>query len=334
MTPFSSGRVYLTGAAGMIGSNIARALLAGGREVIGVDNLWRGQQATLAAQKAMPGFAFRHADIAADQDWFADMTGADTLIHTADIVAGIGFVFANEWQVFQKNILINTQVARVANRFAPRQLIYLGTACSYPQGMQRSVDTSVLREGDKFPADPESGYGWGKLVGEIEFALAVKDGPTRLTVLDLHNVYGWPCVYADPTSQVIPSLIHKALTASDGKLGVWGDGRQGRAFLHVRDVVQAVEKAIGYAGAERAIMIGPGKCTTIREVAELIQAHPRVRIDEIVYDTSKPTGDIGRFADDGVARRELGWAEAVPFRDGLYELVDAIADHFASNARA
>ena len=33
--------VFLTGAAGMIGSNIARALLDAGMMVIGVDNLWR-----------------------------------------------------------------------------------------------------------------------------------------------------------------------------------------------------------------------------------------------------------------------------------------------------
>ena len=35
-------RVYVTGVAGMIGSNTARALLENGLSVVGVDNLWRG----------------------------------------------------------------------------------------------------------------------------------------------------------------------------------------------------------------------------------------------------------------------------------------------------
>jgi GDP-D-mannose 3', 5'-epimerase len=326
------GRIYVTGAAGMIGSNLCHALLQAGHEVIGIDNLWRGTVRNLEGLKAHRNFTFRHADIIADQDWYVDIDADSVLIHTADIVAGIGYVFSNEWRVFQKNILINTQIARIVNQYQPRQLIYLGTACSYPQGLQRSVDTSVLKEDVKFPADPESGYGWSKLVGEVEFTLAVKGTRTRLTTLDLHNVYGWPCKYDDGTSQVIPSLINKALTSTDGTLSVWGDGRQGRAFIHVRDVVQGAQKAIGYDGEHATFMLGPDRCTSIREVAELIQQHPQVRIEQIVYDTSKPTGDIGRFADASRARAELGWEPAVPFKAGLDELIDAIVDDRMRNA--
>lgn len=320
----NTGRLYVTGAAGMIGSNLCQSLLQAGHYVIGIDNLWRGTTRNINALKAHKNFTFRHADITADHDWYADMEENSVLFHTADIVAGIGYVFSNEWRVFQKNILINTQIARIVNQFQPRQLIYLGTACSYPQSLQRSVEHSVLSEKAKFPADPESGYGWSKLIGEIEFGLAVKGTRTRLTVLDLHNVYGWPCVYADSTAQVIPSLIYKALQSTDGKLSVWGDGKQGRAFLHVRDVVQGAQKAIAYEGDLQTFMLGPDRCTSIAEVANLIKEHPRVRIDEIVYDTSKPTGDIGRFADAGLAQQELGWRMSVPFREGLYELVDNI----------
>jgi nucleoside-diphosphate-sugar epimerase len=325
-------KIYLTGVAGMIGSNMARTLLADGHELVGVDNLWRGTGGNIEALKAEPRFAFRHADIISDFDWYQDMGADDVLIHTADIVAGIGYVFSNEWKVFQKNILINTQIARIVNQVQPRQLIYLGTACSYPQGLQRSVETSVLSEAVKFPADPESGYGWSKLIGEIEFGLAVKGTRTKLTVLDLHNVYGWPCIYNDATSQVIPSLIYRAMRSADRKLTVWGNGKQGRAFLHVRDVVQGARKAIGYEGEIQTFMLGPDHCTSIGEVAELIRQHPRMNIDEIVYDTTKPTGDIGRFADASLARDHLGWATSVPFNDGLYELIDNIVADAQRNA--
>jgi nucleoside-diphosphate-sugar epimerase len=256
------------------------------------------------------------------------MTSQSVLIHTADIVAGIDYVFSNEWSVFQKNILINTQIARVVNTVKPERLIYLGTACSYPQKMQRSVESSVLSESVKFPADPESGYGWSKLMGEVEFRLAVKGLPTRLLVLDLHNVYGWPCVFKGSTSQVIPALVYKALTAANRKLNVWGNGKQGRAFLHVKDVVSGVKAALTYSGKEQVFMLGPDHCTTIGDVAQLIQQHPRIKIDEIVFDASKPTGDIGRFADAELARRELGWTPTVEFRAGLDELIDRIIDDF------
>ena len=324
-------RIFVTGAAGMIGSNVAAALLADGRRVVGVDNLWRGTSRNLAPLEAQPNFSFRHADIAADRNWAADIGGGDSIVHTADIVAGIGFVFANEWTVFQKNLLINTEIARIAHFQRPRQLIYLGTACSYPQGLQRSTEGSVLRESLKFPADPESGYGWSKLMGDIEFRLAVKGGPTRLTVLDLHNVYGWPCVYRDSTAQVIPALIMKAIASTDGSLSVWGNGRQGRAFLHVSDVVEGVRAALRYEGEYDNFMLGPDHCTTIAEVAELIHAHPRLRVDRIVYDPTKPTGDIGRYADAARAAAELGWRPSVDFRAGLHDLIDQVLDDWRKN---
>lgn len=319
-------KIYVTGVAGMIGSNAARTLLKEDYTVIGIDNLWRGTTENIDDLCAHENFVFRHADIIADQDWYRDMKPSDTLIHIADIVAGIGYVFSNEWSVFQKNLLINTRIARVVNEYEPEKLIYLGTACSYPQDLQRSVSASVLTESDKLPADPESGYGWSKLVGEIEFQLATKDSNTKLLVLDLHNVYGWPCSYKDSTSQVIPALIFKAINAEDRKLSVWGDGKQGRAFLHVLDVAEAIRLALNYVGEHSTFMIGPNHCTTISEVAKTIQSHPAINIDEIIFDASKPTGDIGRFSGSTLASQELGWAEKVDFKAGLHELVDRIID--------
>lgn len=317
-------KVYLTGTAGMIGSNIARSLTESGMDVVGIDNLWRGTRANIADLLNRSNFEFRHADIIADRNWYRDITRDSILIHTADIVAGIDYVFSNEWSVFQKNILINTQIARVANQYQPRHFIYLGTACSYPQGLQRSIENSKLDEALKFPADPESGYGWSKLMGEVEFRLAIKNTKVRFTVLDLHNVYGWPCIYRDSTAQVVPSLIFKALNSPDGRLSVWGNGKQGRAFIHVSDVVAGVRAAIDYTGKEPVFMLGPDRCTTIGEVATLIQQHPRIRIEKIEYDTTKPTGDIGRYADASLAQRELGWTPKIEFRDGLFDLIDRI----------
>lgn len=327
----NKSRTFVTGCAGMIGFNIAKALLADRHNVIGIDNLWRGTSRNLDQLKANSHFEYRHADIVADRNWSFDIGADDTIVHTADIVAGIGFVFANEWTIFQKNLLINTEIARIVHFQEPRQLIYLGTACSYPQGLQRSTESSVLSEAVKFPADPESGYGWSKLVGDIEFGLAVKGKRTRLTVLDLHNVYGWPCVYRDGTAQVIPALVMKALSSTDRSLTVWGNGKQGRAFLHVDDVVGAVRSALAYHGVHSNFMIGPDKCTTIGEVAELISRHPAVAIDRVLFDTTKPTGDIGRYADASRARTELGWKPRIRFEDGLSDLINRIAEDFRAN---
>ena len=317
-------KIYITGVAGMIGSNLARKILQSGYIVIGIDNLWRGTLDNISDLMEDDNFTFREADIISDMDWFCDMNHEDTIIHVADIVAGIGYVFSNEWDVFSSNLRINNMIAQIISDHTPAKLIYLGTACSYPQDMQRSVNESVLQESDKFPADPESGYGWSKLIGEIEFKLAVKNSSTKLIVLDLHNVYGWPCVYNDATAQVIPSLINRALLSKNGKLDVWGDGSQGRGFLHVSDVVSAIEKAIDYTGDITNFMIGPDFCTSISELANIIVSNELIPVNEVIYDTSKPTGDIGRFANSSLARKELGWSVSTDFSTEINALIEKI----------
>ena len=317
-------KIYVTGAAGMIGSNLCESLLIGGSRVVGVDNYWRGLPQTVERLSTREQFDFRLADIRFDSSWADDIGVDDIVVHVADIVAGIGYVFNNEFDVYKNNCLINTAVSSVIAEKRPKKIIYLGTACSYPQGMQRSVTQSVLVETDKFPADPESGYGWSKLMGQVELQLAVKNIDTQLVVLDLHNVYGWPCNYWDPRSQAIPSLIFRAISNPNDPLVVWGDGRQGRAFVNVQDVVTAVMSAINYSGAEVEFMIGPDVCTTIREIAEIIVSHSSIAIPGVEFDLSKPVGDVGRYADYSKAKSELGWEPTVNIEDGVVELIDIL----------
>lgn len=317
-------KYYLTGVAGMIGSNVARDLLDQDCIVIGVDNFWRGTKENVSVLELYDNFEFRYADISTDLDWANDMLKNDQLIHIADIVAGIGYVFCNEWAVFSENNKINTSIASLLVDKQPERIIYLGTACSYPESMQQSVYDSILSEKDKFPAKPESGYGWSKLMGEIEFKLAIKNSDTRLITLDLHNVYGDPCIYKEDTSQVIPALIWKAISSKDSSLNIWGNGLQGRAFVHTSDVSKAIKLATEYEGDLDNFMIGPNFCTTIKEVANIICSHPLISISEITYDLTKPVGDIGRFANNSLAVKELGWSQEKDINKGIHELIDYI----------
>ena len=61
--------------------------------------------------------------------------------------------------------------------------------------LQLSTTSTPLIEENQFPASPESGYGWSKLMGEIEAGYLPKEGITDSVVLSLHNVYGKYCDY-------------------------------------------------------------------------------------------------------------------------------------------
>jgi GDP-D-mannose 3',5'-epimerase len=318
-----TSKIYVTGAAGMIGSVFCKEAVHNGYHVVGIDNLSRGSIQNLQLLLESDLFKFVYSDISSDLDWANDLTDSDVIVHLADIVGGIGYVFSNEWEIFNKNLRINSNLARVLNLRKPRQLVYIGTACSYPQSMQKSIDNSGLKENDKFPADPESGYGWSKLIGDIEYKMLCKSKGIIYTNIDLHNVYGSPCDYNPATAQVIPALIYKALTSD--QLVLWGNGEQGRAFVEVRDVAAAIMSSID-VGVSGSYMIGPQFCTTINDLVKIVLSNPKVKAKTVANDLSKPVGDIGRYYAGTAAFDVLGWKPKVSMEEGISDLIDYISN--------
>ena len=139
----------------------------------------------------------------------------------------------------------------------------------------------------------------------------------------LHNVYGSPCDYSVERSQVIPSLIRKVLDKNEKNLVVWGSGKQGRAFLHVNDVVEGITAALDKGWGKGHIQLGPNICTSIKDIAEILVDISPDSI-HISYDTTKPEGDLARAADFSKAERELGWQPKVNLNEGLSDLYNWI----------
>ena len=135
-------------------------------------------------------------------------------------------------------------------------------------------------------------------------------------VVRYHNVYGAPADFSPERSQVIPSLIAKAIRFPDAPFTVWGSGNQGRSFVHVDDVVRGTIRAMQTGLGMGAIQLGTPYCTSIKEIAETIVSISGKDI-EIEYDLTKPEGDKGRCADISRAKEILGWEPLMSLRQGL-----------------
>lgn len=320
----------------MIGSNLVRNLVAEGHDVHVVDNLWRGKLENLRDDEGsclVVPLCFSNLDLAVPgvlDELLA--TGFDTVFHLADVVAGIGYVFANEGFIYRQNLLINSNVIDSVRRHPVNAFVYVGTACSFPADKQHGTNAPPLKEEDQYPAAPESAYGWSKLMGEYEALLLEREAGIPVSVLSLHNVYGTPTDYEGARSQVVPALVRKAILYPHEPFVVWGDGSQGRAFVHVDDVVTALVAAVGRGLGEGVIQIGPDMCTSIRELADLVVEISGKPI-EIHYDTRQPTGDGGRCADYSKAYRVLGWAPQVALSSGVRDLYDWVERQLLTTPR-
>lgn len=320
-------KILVTGGCGMIGSNLVKRLVKEGHEVTIIDNLWRGKKEYLNDKDGIPVIDmdthFFNLDLSINEGIDEIVEQNEYVIHLADIVAGIDYVFSNQGDLFRLNNLINTNLfhsVRKAGKDKIKGLIYVGTACSYPLTRQNSLDVIPLKEEELFPALPESAYGWSKLMGQLEIGFLEKETGIPCCTLQFHNVYGSPCDFGQ-RSQVIPALIRKAINYPNEEFNVWGSGKQGRAFIHVDDIVDALVLALEKGWGHDWIQIGPSVCTYIREIAEAVI---RISGKDITpfYDITKPEGDKARSADYSKAKEILGWEPKVSLEDGLKQQYD------------
>jgi GDP-D-mannose 3',5'-epimerase len=333
MNNYNPAKILVTGGLGMIGSNLIKELILTEKydknNIFIVDNLWRGKIENILQNNEYlininTNFFNRDLSHPNQIDDIINENNIDTIIHLADIVAGIGFVTNNEWFVFNQNILINSNTISSIRKCSDKikAFINIGTACCFPKGLQIST-TSKLNETQLYPAEPETSYGWSKLMGMYETELLQKETNILCCNLMFHNVYGTPCDLSE-RSQVIPSLIKKTiLQANNSELIVWGTGNQGRAFVHVDDVVSSIILAMRNGYNNGVIQIGPNYCNTIKEISEIIVEKSGKSI-HIQYDITKPEGDFGRCADYTKATKLLGWYPKIDIKGGISKMYDSI----------
>lgn len=316
--------IMVTGGAGMIGSNLVKRLVKEGWDVYVADNLWRGKLEYLNDDNGRPVIDleshFMLKDLAVYEQCEECIGFTDYVVHLADIVAGIDYVFSNQGDLFRVNNLINSNLFAAARKVGKENikgLLYVGTVCSFPLTLQNTYAPEPLHEDELFPAMPESAYGWSKLMGQLEIGYLEKETGIPCCTLMFHNVYGTPTDYG-ARSQVIPALIRKAVNYPNEEFIVWGSGNQGRAFIHVNDIVDALVLALDKGWGHGWIQIGPNYSTTIKEIAYKV-AEISGKDIKPVFDPTKPEGDSARYADYTKAKTVLGWEPRVNIEEGLRE---------------
>jgi GDP-D-mannose 3', 5'-epimerase len=312
----------VTGGAGFIGHHMVHFLLTHELEstILVLDDLSRGSLDHLPLDN--PRLSFVEVDL---QDRFQTarwVNNTGTVIHLADIVAGIDYVFSHQHAVFRSNMLINMNVLEACLNNDIKNYLYVGTACSFPLHFQSSYEIVALTENQTYPAMPESSYGWSKLMGEYEASLAMSNPKINIGINRLHNVYGPGMVYGKTGSQIIPSLIRKAIEclSGTGEFEVWGSGQQYRDFIHVSDVVNGIWSTLQRGMNKGVIQLGTGRGVSVQSVAREIEKLS-IRFFghscEMKWNNEMPEGDKGRVADFSKAQSLLGWKPRISFEEGL-----------------
>ena len=178
--------------------------------------------------------------------------------------------------------------------------------------------TEVFVEDDvwkTFPSENDWYAGWAKRIGEMNVQAYMREHNwNQCSIVRPANVYG-PNDNFGEWSMVVPSLIKKAY--ENDVLEVWGDGSPIRDLIYSEDVARGMLHMVENEVIE-PVNLGSGMGVTIKEIAEVIAKY----FDkEIVWDTTKPMGDMKRLMSMNRAE-SYGFKPMVDLKSGLEKTIN------------
>jgi GDP-L-fucose synthase len=260
--------------------------------------------------------------------------GADTVIHLAARVGGIGFNRENPGTLFFDNLMMGTQLMEEARLAGVKKLVAVGTVCAYPKFTPVPFHEDNLWDG--YPEETNAPYGLAKKMLLVQAQAYRQQYGFNSIYLLLVNLYG-PGDNFDPgSSHVIPALIRKIMAAKrsgDKTVEVWGDGSASREFLYVDDAAEAIGLATERYDGSDPVNVGAGREITIKSLVtvlcELIGYEGRIK-----WDTTKPNGQPRRSLDVGRAEKAFGFRSRTDLETGLRRTVEWWAEQEASRIGA
>lgn len=242
---------------------------------------------------------------------------ADTVIHLAAKVGGIGANQKAPGTFFYDNLMMGVQLVDEARKSGIKKFVNIGTICSYPKFTPVPFKESDIWNG--YPEETNAPYGLAKKMLMVQLDSYKREfGFSGINLL-MVNMYGPADNFDLENSHVIPAMLrkfHKAKEVGQSSVTLWGDGTASREFLFVEDGAVAVRLATEKYDSPEPMNIGTGREITMRQLAETIGKVVGYS-GEIVWDTTKPNGQPRRCLDVNKAKREIGFTANVMLSYGL-----------------
>lgn len=318
-----NSKIFVAGAAGMVGSAIIRNLVKNG-----YTNLVGSYHSKiLAEQKDLP-LKLLQVDLKAQKavELFFKREQLDYVFLAAAKVGGIHANNIAPAEFIHSNLVIQTNIIHAAYKNEVKRLLFLGSSCVYPKQAPQPMKEEYLLTGPLEPTNEP--YAVAKIAGiKMCEAYNRQYGKQFLAVMPT-NLYGPNDNFDLETSHVLPALMrkfHEAKLSGAAHVVIWGTGSPRREFLHVDDMAEAsihvmslsntdVDQRLTYP-SPCFVNVGTGHDCTIKELALIIKEKVGYQ-GELVFDSTKPDGAFQKLLD--ISRiKNLEWESKISLINGI-----------------
>jgi CDP-paratose 2-epimerase len=336
-------KILVTGGAGFVGSHVAEYFSKKGYEVVAFDNLKRGEilgknislEYNIEFLKTLDNVEFIKGDIRDFSSLKDACKGVDVIIHAAAQVA-VTTSLVNPREDFEINVVGTFNVLEAA-RLNDCAVIYCSTNKVYGD----NVNKIPVVEKDKryefaddrykngipedFPVDlcEHTPYGCSKLAGDIYvqdygYVYGLKTGVFRMSCIYGERQFGvedqgWVAWFT------IATLLDKQIT-------IYGDGKQVRDVLYVKDLVRAFDLFLESNLKHEVFNIGGGADNTLSllELLDLLEKLTGKRT-EVKYDNWRPSDQKVYISNISKANELLKWKPEISLEEGVRKLVEWVS---------
>ena len=299
-------RILITGGQGFLGSHTVDKFRQEGAENLIV---FSSKEFDLRKESAVKKLLKTYPDI-------------DIVIHIAADIGGIKYSSTYPAQQFYNNTMMNTLILHYSYLNNVKKFIGIGTVCEYPEVTPIPFKESYVWNGYPVPTNDAYGLSKRSLLGQT-IAYHKQYGFNVIHLLPI-NMYGPHDDFSLEDSHVIPALIikiHEAKQTNKKSVEAWGSGKASREFVYVKDVAEAIYLATKKYNKPDPVNIGTGHEIKIKDLAHLIADLIEYK-GEIIFDASKPEGQMRRQLEVSKAQKEFGFIAKTNLREGLEKVIE------------
>jgi UDP-glucose 4-epimerase len=308
--------VFVTGAAGFIGSTLVDRLLQEGHEVVGFDNFSTGQEEFIAGALGSPRYRLVRGDVLDLDALKAAMAGADLVFHLA-ANADVRFGTDHPRRDLEQNTIATWNVLEAMRSNGVRRIGFSSTGSVY--GEAATIPTP---EDCPFPLQT-SLYGASKLAAEGLIEAYSEGFGMQAYIFRFVSIMGERYTHGHVLD------FYKQLLEHPGELRVLGNGEQRKSYLYVQDCIDAMLLAAKEASAPVSIFnLGTDEYCQVNQSIGWISEHLGLT-PKLDY----TGGDRGWIGDnpfiflDCARIRALGWKPRLTIQQAVIRTVEFLENN-------